>query len=465
MLLTIPSFTQNELNAYQNLLHWWEFILTPIYFVIIIKIGRWYYDKKNTAAAGRNLFLNGLRVKMIGAIIITLLYNLYYRGGDTTGFFNDGKLLNKILYQDPAAAGKMYMISGNVGSWPSELSGVESSLRMTGRASNWLVVKVSSIFSLISFDSMLCTALFFAFIAYLCIWKFYTALSEMYPPVKKKLAIALFFVPCIVIWGSDISKDTISISALLILFCMLREIFFKKKVTLKNILISAGAIFLLGTIKSYILYAFALSALLWLLIGLGYSFRKLYLRIFYFIFTGALAAALAYLSLNFVNQQLQASVVDALLEKTVDAGEYLQKTSNKREGSTYDIGKPDPTITGFLIIAPKAINVTLFRPYPWESGKVIILFAALESTIIFFYFIFVLLKNKIIFFFIKIARDPFLILCIVFTAIIATFVGISSDNFGTLVRYKIPCMPFFLAALVIISHNKKKEPRIAKSSA
>jgi hypothetical protein len=457
MLLTIPSFTENDLNAYQNLLHWWEFILTPIYFIILIKIGKWYYDKKNRAAGSKKLFLNGLRVKMIGAILITLVYNLYYQGGDTTGYFNDGRLLNKILLHDPAAAFRMYTISGNIDSWPNELSGVASSLRMASRSSNWLVVKISSLFSMLCFQSMLCTALFFAFFAYLCIWKFYTILSEMYPPVRMQLAIAIIFVPCVIIWGSDISKDTITISAMLMLFCCLHEIFFKKKGIFKNILIIGVAVYLIAIIKAYILLSFALSALLWLTISLGYSFKKIYARILYFIFTGALIGGVAYLSLSFVNQQLQASVVDALLEKTVYTGEYIQRTSDRKEGSSYDIGKPDPTIVGFILIAPKAINVTLFRPYPWESGKVIILFAAMESSIIFLYFIFVVLKNKILFFFIKILRDPFLILCIVFTLIIATFVGISSLNFGTLVRYKIPCIPFFLAALVIISHNKKKQ--------
>ena len=38
----------------------------------------------------------------------------------------------------------------------------------------------------------------------------------------------------------------------------------------------------------------------------------------------------------------------------------------------------------------------------------------------------------------------------VFSLIFAISVGISSGNFGTLVRYKIPLMPFYLAGLYIM---------------
>ncbi len=39
------------------------------------------------------------------------------------------------------------------------------------------------------------------------------------------------------------------------------------------------------------------------------------------------------------------------------------------------------------------------------------------------------------------------------------FVGITTLNFGTLVRYKIPCLPFYLIALILIldyRNNRKK---------
>jgi hypothetical protein len=43
-----------------------------------------------------------------------------------------------------------------------------------------------------------------------------------------------------------------------------------------------------------------------------------------------------------------------------------------------------------------------------------------------------------------------------FSMIFAFAVGLSTGNFGTLSRYKIPCMPFFAALLIILYFSKQK---------
>jgi ABC-type sulfate transport system permease component len=57
----------------------------------------------------------------------------------------------------------------------------------------------------------------------------------------------------------------------------------------------------------------------------------------------------------------------------------------------------------------------------------------------------------------KIFSDPTLFFCLVLTLIFAFAVGISSYNFGALSRYKIPCMPFFGAFLVILLYKGREE--------
>jgi len=49
--------------------------------------------------------------------------------------------------------------------------------------------------------------------------------------------------------------------------------------------------------------------------------------------------------------------------------------------------------------------------------------------------------------------------CFLFSLIFALFVGATTLNFGTLCRYKIPCMPFFVISLFLIQDaaTKKKE--------
>jgi hypothetical protein len=54
-----------------------------------------------------------------------------------------------------------------------------------------------------------------------------------------------------------------------------------------------------------------------------------------------------------------------------------------------------------------------------------------------------------------IGRDPTVLFCLIFSLIFAFAVGISSYNFGSLSRYKIPCLPFYAAFLIIIINYHK----------
>ena len=56
-------------------------------------------------------------------------------------------------------------------------------------------------------------------------------------------------------------------------------------------------------------------------------------------------------------------------------------------------------------------------------------------------------------------KDPTVIFCLVFSLTFAFAVGVSTFNFGTLARYKIPLLPFYLLALIYYiyySNNDKK---------
>jgi len=123
------------------------------------------------------------------------------------------------------------------------------------------------------------------------------------------------------------------------------------------------------------------------------------------------------------------------------------------EGSGYDLGAFDPSLVGMLKKFPLAVNVTLFRPYIWETRKVLQLINAFEALL----FLWVTLK---ILFTVGLKKtwrtikdDPTIQFCLIFTIVFAFAVGISSYNFGALSRYRIPCLPFYAIALVLIYYK------------
>ena len=136
--------------------------------------------------------------------------------------------------------------------------------------------------------------------------------------------------------------------------------------------------------------------------------------------------------------------------------------SKKENGSTYDLGAQDGTMSGMAKIALPAINVALFRPYIWEARNLTMFVSSLESLWFLFLTLRILIKVGFFRTFSIIGETPMVLFCFIFAITFAFAVGISSYNFGTLVRYKIPFMPFYLSGLFImegfIEKKTKKKP-------
>lgn len=148
-----------------------------------------------------------------------------------------------------------------------------------------------------------------------------------------------------------------------------------------------------------------------------------------------------------MSTQLESFALDNIVETALALSYNLSKLD---AGSSYDLGEIEPTLTGLLKKMPAAINVTLFRPYLWEVNSAVMLFAALESFLIFITSIHILLKvgiNKTIS---SIFNSGDIMFCIIFSIIFGFATGISSNNFGSLVRYKIPTMPIYITGLFIV---------------
>lgn len=56
------------------------------------------------------------------------------------------------------------------------------------------------------------------------------------------------------------------------------------------------------------------------------------------------------------------------------------------------------------------------------------------------------------------------VFCLAFALIFAFGVGVSTYNFGTLARYKIPLLPFYMTALGLIYHYWLKDWRAARTN-
>jgi hypothetical protein len=109
-------------------------------------------------------------------------------------------------------------------------------------------------------------------------------------------------------------------------------------------------------------------------------------------------------------------------------------------------------------LAPQAVNVSLFRPYLWEVNNPLMLLSGLESTVLLLLSLYILFRENIRVF--TAIRQADVFFALVFSITFAFAVGVSTYNFGTLVRYKIPMLPFFALALILISDYSKRERNV-----
>jgi hypothetical protein len=123
--------------------------------------------------------------------------------------------------------------------------------------------------------------------------------------------------------------------------------------------------------------------------------------------------------------------------------------------NTFDIGRFDASYTGILSKAPVAIVAGLFRPFIWEASGPTLIISALENIFILVLLMIAVFGRGIKNFFKQLSSNHYLIFSFTFTLILSLMVGLTTANFGALVRYKIPYMPFLITSLLIIYNNQK----------
>ena len=272
------------------------------------------------------------------------------------------------------------------------------------------------------------------------------------------MAFAFLFIPSVIFWGSGFMKDTITLSCIGWVTHFFYLIFYENKKIVANSIFALIFLYIIYIIKSYIVMAFLPAALLWGVGLLSYKIKDTRLILFarYFLYASAIVGIVV------VGGKLQTEMfgeynVESVGFKSFVTSDYLYRISNEQDGSGYTLGDFDPTLLGMLEQAPAGINVTLFRPYLWEARKPIVMISALESLLYLIFTIVVIFRNNPIGWFNEFFADETLQFCLIFTLIFAFAVGISTSNFGSLVRYKIPCLPFYTAFLIILFYPPKQE--------
>lgn len=81
------------------------------------------------------------------------------------------------------------------------------------------------------------------------------------------------------------------------------------------------------------------------------------------------------------------------------------------------------------------------------------LMSGIESLFFLYYFVKVFMNGKAYRALGILFRDHVIMFCIPFIIIIAIAIGLTSFNYGALVRYKIPILPFFAVLIAVTRYR------------
>ena len=437
------------------LLSIYDILLPPIYFLVIYFAAKQHENKKKTLNPEYAFFTIGLVVRMLGAIALGLIYFFYYDGGDTTNYYQTAEVYRQLFFKNWRYFFEAIFADENFNNWGffDEKTGFPEYRHHDQYA--FFIVRLLIPIAFLSFGSYFVAALLTATVTYFGVWKLYTLFVNEFPEPKKQLAFAILYFPSCVFWGSGIMKDSFTLSAVGWYTYGFYHFLIKKEIKFKFALQIIISSFIILSVKPYILLALLPGSLIWFGNDAAIKIKNKFFRLLFAPLLLFISAGLAYFFINQLGKGLNLYSIDSVLDRAA----IVQKDMKAEYygGNTFDIGDFEPTLAGVLKKAPIAVYSGLFRPALWEVRNIVMLIAGFENLLIVGLTIYLIWKYGFIKLLRTITKYPLILFAILFSIFFAFSVGLTVANYGSLVRLRIPELPFFVGGLLILNYLHVKE--------
>ncbi|MFZ4058238.1 MAG: hypothetical protein ACOYKE_08850 [Ferruginibacter sp.] len=446
-------------NQINYLFTYFDAYLGPIYFLVFLfLITRWkkkYY--KNSPIS--KYIVPGFIAKMIGCVLLAMLFHFYYGQGDIHNYYTgEVEIWNAFSYNPKYGLELIFQHLDNCSPKAQEFAYHMAYKEFSEQTA--YMFRIAGFIGLFCFGSYLPTAMVFTTLSFLGSWRIFKCFYEEFPKYHKYIAIGCLFVPSSVVWGGNILKDPLCIFGMGLMVTSMYDII-KKRFTLYSLAEMAVGAFILLVLKAYIFYVLIATLLITLYHVFIVNGSRKKLRIgFKTVLYLSLAVFLYWYSENSVQ------IGDLIFEKFTQKAEIIQgaisSLSQGDNGSAYEI----PNVTdyspwGILRSYLISLSTTLFRPFLWESNNLIAFLNAIESFMVLILTLFVMIKHGFIKFFTFAGTKPILMFGLVFTLLFAPLVGFISFNFGTLIRYKLPMVPFYYTYILVLWASIKHKQAVS----
>ncbi len=263
-------------------------------------------------------------------------------------------------------------------------------------------------------------------LAYKTVWDIYGSIHS-----ARFAAIAVAFLPSMVIWSSLLLKDPLIVFLLAVtVFCTIRM---QKEVRFRYFLPAAIAMLLLFPLRGYVFY-FILLAVVGSLLMARFG-RRASLTAYFSRLAGLVIIAVALFALGFdriATEQLDVRILEKVQSSRLDLAKSAQ-SGFAREANV-------STLSGAVSFLPRGVVYLLFAPFPWQGGSLRSMLTVPETLLWYAMFPFCVigfvytLRNHL--------RDALVVF--LFVLQLTCFYGIFVGNVGTAYRQRTQVFLFYI---------------------
>lgn len=432
---------------YKGFISWADFLLVPLYFLILFVFI--FFIKKNHKdnILYQKYLIKGFVFKMICTVAYCLLIYFYWGVGDSMNYFKNALYIKQLMHSGV----ENYSLLLKDSDYLKDVYSLDGSSNEPG----WIIERMSFLLGYLSFFRFLTTSMLLATLAYSGMFKMFEAFCKLMPEWDNRLAWAVLFFPTVTFYGSGILKDTVCFAAMGWIVYGIVQIFYIKKFRLRYLFMMILAVALIAAIKAYIIAAFMVPFIVYVVMLLVRKIKIIFFRRLFFPAAIVLLVVVYQLNAGAIDNLLGRFAIEKLFDNIKEQQQSYLNSEDFSGGSVFNIGTIEPTVSGFISKMPAGINATLFRPYIWESKNALMLFAGLENLILLLITIWIIAKTGVFRFIKTLFTDPYVFLFLIYTFIFSAIIGLSTANFGTLGRYRIQIIPFYLAGILYVWYLKK----------
>ncbi len=388
----------------------------------------WRFYLKQQANPLAFCYWPALGLKLLAGIALNLVYFYYYKEGDLIFYIEKVQAAIGLLKTEPSVVISFIFTDY----FPESYRGILGVLENAPRALfffKYLIV----VFAL-CLNNYWIAGFYLSFLSFITVFKLAGSLVDNYRGSTIPALIAFLFWPPFLFWSSGLMKDALTITCI----AWLVDAFLnKKKVSWIVWLSLLPVTYLLFKVKFY--YVIVLPLLIGLTFAKGVGQRFSSATKVLIMFGLGLVFMLPFI---FMNEYLNPAdfLKQVIINHNSSIGSYFAKTGI---AETF-VAFPDlsANVWSMLFYTPKALFTGLFEPLCWNTASALQLLDGLVNLMVLTVSVYALT-----FFFLKKGKKALSLDFIavgVYVLIMAVLLTLASPSLGTLTRYRIGFMPFYM---------------------